>query len=144
MALRLWWIVKCFTILPCFWFPLLSLLPSFTHSCYARSQVQVKGCHFIFLNRGAQQINLCIGIWTCSWQISQSRWEHYLNRSVSAFFKGKKNPTVMPYWWWIFFKSYWHMKVYAYLTLLLLCHDWLNIHVINSVNYIKDDFPFLR
>lgn len=67
---------------------LVFLLLSFTHSCYTRSQEQVKGCHFIFLNREAQQVNLCIGIWTYSWQIHQSRWESYESRCV---LKKKKN-----------------------------------------------------
>lgn len=64
---------------------LLFLLLSFTHSCYTRSQEQVKGCHFIFLNREAQQVNLFIGRWTYSWKIHQSRWESYGSRCVSAF-----------------------------------------------------------
>lgn len=49
-----------------------------------------QGMSHCILNRGAQQINLCIGIWTCSWQISQSRWDHYLGRCVSALFKKRK------------------------------------------------------
>lgn len=78
-----------FFILPFFQLTSLFLCCYLSHILLYKKPRTGQGMSLYTSKVEAQQVNLCIGIWTYSWQIHQSRWKVAESRCISI--KKKKN-----------------------------------------------------